>query len=188
MKRVKKALNSKVCVNTFNNDTSDENKVCNWKTNEFESEYENSKCRVIENRNNNEEDVKLNANEAQFDSDDESVVSVEITPKLDVKVEIIDLDSSYETRDTNANISFENLKTNAPRVLQEQSGLNCHLQEVHKKEISFKCEECTKSFNLEANFRKHMLKVHIKPKIHSCAKCDKRFARNEDLTVHKRSK
>ena len=73
-------------------------------------------------------------------------------------------------------------------------GKNCCVQlllvsrAVHRKEKSYKCEFCEKSFSLKPRLARHIVIVHEEKKIRKCNNCDAKFGDKRDLRRHTAAK
>lgn len=61
--------------------------------------------------------------------------------------------------------------------------LSRHYAHAHKDAQIFPCSECSKTFTVWHNLKKHML-IHLGDKKHKCSICDKGFVRKDHLNSH----
>ena len=67
--------------------------------------------------------------------------------------------------------------------------LNHHIKKFQEgtRLKSFKCDDCSKTFNLQSNLQRHNVTVHQKIKSHKCDTCERHFGTKQELKRHNAS-
>ena len=55
---------------------------------------------------------------------------------------------------------------------------------VHQGTKDFRCEECSKKFNIVGNLKRHLKVVHYETKDFECEECSSKFGEKSDLKTH----
>jgi hypothetical protein len=111
---------------------------------------------------------------------------VEENLEMEIEIEEIQNDSETFKIDFNCDICGEKFEEKNQIIEHISSHQTKKLKSIQKKQKSFTCSICNKTFGTKCNFNRHINSVHKKIKNFSCDLCPKKFYFTTYFNIHKK--